>query len=76
MADYKKIEQRKESEWLVKSDIGLKKTLDSLRRERYIKGLDEKPASYNEMLKAAFRFDPLIDIMKKAEIKKNHGGEK
>jgi hypothetical protein len=70
LADYKKIENKRKQDWIIKSDIDLKKTIDILRRERYIKGLDEKPASYNEMIKAAFRFEPTVDILKKAEFKR------
>lgn len=55
--------------WMIKSDDDLKSTIDKLRKERYIKGLDEKPAPYNEILHAAFRFEPLLDIIKKAEFK-------
>jgi len=47
----------------------LKKKIDALRKERYIQGLDEKPAAYKEILGAAFRFQPLLDILKKAEFK-------
>jgi len=53
--------------WMIKSDNDLKETIDKLRRERYTKGLDDKPAPYNEVIKAAFRFEPLLDILKKAE---------
>jgi hypothetical protein len=52
---------------MIKSDKDLKKTIDNLRRERYIKGLDPEPVPYNEVLHAAFRFEPLMDILKKAE---------
>lgn len=62
--------------WMIKSDEDLKKTIDTLRRERYIKGLDDKPASYNEVIKAAFRFEPLVDILKKAEFKPINKKEK
>jgi hypothetical protein len=70
MADYKKIEARKQNEWMIKSDKELQKTIDAIRRERYLKELDNKPESYNEIIKAAFRFPPLLDILKKAELKK------
>jgi len=60
--------------WMIKSDDELKRTLDIIRRERYANEIDDKPESYSELLKAAFRFEPLIDILKRAEIKK--GGRK
>lgn len=55
--------------WIVKADLELKKTMDKLRRERYVQGLDDKPASYREILGAAFRFEPLLNILKIAEFK-------
>jgi len=72
MASYKKIEnriKREESDWIIKSDLDLKKKIDDLRRERYIRGLDDKPAPYKDILGAAFRFKPLIEILKNAEFK-------
>lgn len=70
MADYKKIKQRRENSWMIKSDKELKNKLDELRRIRFSKGLDiPKPAGYNEILKASFRFKPLLEILKQAEFK-------
>lgn len=65
----------KVKKWMIKSDEDLKRTIDQIKRERYTKGLDDKPESYSEVIKAAFRFEPLLDILKKAEIKKNKKGQ-
>ena len=70
MADINKSTERRRKEWVIKSDIDLKNTVDEIRRERVIKGLDNETISYNELLKASFRFTPLIDILKKADIKR------
>jgi hypothetical protein len=69
LASYKKINKRNETEWIIKSDIELKDKLEDLRRIRYANGVDEKPAAYKDILGAAFRFQPLLDILKKAEFK-------
>lgn len=61
--------EKRENEWIVKCDIDLKHKMDELRRVRYTKGLDDKPAPYKDILGAAFRFEPLLDILKKAEFK-------
>jgi hypothetical protein len=73
MANLNKIEKRRNNEWMIKSDRELKNKIDELRRIRFTKGLDrENLIEYNQLLKAAFRFDPLINILKEADIKKEN----
>lgn len=60
--------------WRVNATINLKKRLDEARVERIKNGLDKEMKSYTELLDASSRFIPLWDILKKAEIKKEGGG--
>jgi hypothetical protein len=70
MANLNKIEERRLKEWQIKSDIELKQKIDELRRIRYGNGLDKELITYNDLLKGAFRFEPLIETLKKAEIRR------
>ena len=71
MANINKANERRIKEWQIKSDIELKQKIDELRRIRYGAGLDKDLISYNELIKGAFRFEPLIETLKKAEIKRS-----
>lgn len=76
MADYRKIEKARRDLWLIKSDKEVKKIADEIRTSRLRKGLDNEPLEYGEMIKASFRFDPLLDILKKADIKRSKNEQK
>ncbi len=77
MANYDKINNRRKVEWHIRSDIELKKVLDDIRYERYKRRLDQvKPIDYNELLKASFRFKPLLDVLKEADIKRSKNVKK
>jgi hypothetical protein len=71
MVDFKKREEERNSEWHVKLDKELKTTCDDIRRIRLRSGLDDDKLPYKDLFKGAFRFEPLLDILKKAEIKRN-----
>lgn len=76
MADYNKIQKRREDLWLIKSDKELKNTLDNIRDARIKKNLDSvrDKTTYNDLLKGAFRFEPLLDILKRAKLDKKGQG--
>lgn len=70
MANINRINNRKE--WFIKSDAELKKVLDELRRERFQRRLDDDLIPYNELLHASFRFKPLMDVLKEADIRRKN----
>ena len=71
MASYKKIEERRNNDWIVRLNRELKMKADDIITERRKRGLDNKDLEYKELFNACFRYDPLLDLLKKANIKKN-----
>lgn len=64
-------DERRKNQWMIKSDKIVKKEFDEIRRFRFEKKLDNELIPYSELIKASLRFDPLKDILKKANIKRN-----
>ena len=77
MTDRNSIEKRQKifhEIWMLKTKREVKKKLDDIRIARIKNGLDNNMKSYSDLIEASLRFDPLLDILKKAEIKDKEKG--
>lgn len=73
--DINKTMKRRKNEWMIKADRDAQKILDEIRFIRLRKGLDRDKISYKDLLNGALRYPPLLDILKKAEIKRSRENE-
>jgi hypothetical protein len=72
-----KTKNRRENEWVIKTRKELKQKMDDIKRQRIKNKLDDplRPIGYGELVEASFRFEPLLDILKKADIKRDKNAD-